>query len=341
MVRVRSQTQPMNDLNQYIPRDVQTRDAESIPDRAKELVGKKLSLNTRRSYAKWWKRFEDWGGSLPASPAKIVAYLTENEATHSVSTLNSWAVAINFVHYRAGYDKPCNTALVRDFLVGKANEQAQSRIRQVRPIVRKDLLAILDATGNGLIDLRDRCLLLIGYIAALRRSEIAGIRVGHFSFTDEGVDLFIPISKTDQRGRGTTLGIPFATGKHCPVRTLRMWLQELPDGEDPDAVVFRRIDRGENIHPARLKKIDGAMVSVGLETGSIARIIKRRCESVGFNPDAFSGHSLRAGLITQAALDGKEMWEIRKTSRHKGDSVLSQYIRDGSRYKNTAASGML
>ena len=314
---------------------------EEISARAKELIGKSLSPNTRLSYSKWWRRFEAWGGTLPASQVQIIEYLSEHSTSHSASTLNNWTVAINFVHVRHGYGKPCNTTMVRDCLTGLSNEQAGRRVRQVRPIIRKDLVVMLDAMGNSLIDLRDRCMVLIGYIAALRRSEIASIRVGHLAFTEQGVDLLIPKSKTDQKGKGATVGIPFASGVRCPVKTLKLWLNELPDCDDPEALVFRHVDRGENIRTARLKLVDGVAVTVGLDAGSVARIIKRRCTAAGLDPTLFSGHSLRAGLITQAVLDGKGTWQIRKTSRHKGDSVLGRYIRDGNRYKNTAAEGML
>ena len=50
----------------------------------------------------------------------------------------------------------------------------------------------------------------------------------------------------------------------------------------------------------------------------------------------FSGHSLRAGFATQAALSGASEWEIQKQTRHKSLDVLRGYIREGLRWEKGA-----
>ena len=43
--------------------------------------------------------------------------------------------------------------------------------REAKPLLRDDLLIVLDTTGEGLKDIRDCALLLTGFAGALRRSE--------------------------------------------------------------------------------------------------------------------------------------------------------------------------
>ena len=56
--------------------------------------------------------------------------------------------------------------------------------------------------------------------------------------------------------------------------------------------------------------------------------------------ERFSGHSLRAGLATSAAMKDIPEHLIQKQTRHKSVDVLRGYIREGELFKRNAA-GML
>jgi hypothetical protein len=94
----------------------------------------------------------------------------------------------------------------------------------------------------------------------------------------------------------------------CPVRTLKEWLEELGALPGEDTVVFRRIDRWGSILPTKAKTSKGTIVQQGLTPRSVGDIIQSRCAKAGFSATEYSGHSLRAGLCTQAAMDGKPNW---------------------------------
>ncbi len=70
----------------------------------------------------------------------------------------------------------------------------------------------------------------------------------------------------------------------------------------------------------------------------VSRTVKKVAAFLGKDVSEFSGHSLRAGFVTQAALSGAREWEIQKQTRHKSLDVLRIYIRDGLRWKDGAAS---
>ena len=47
--------------------------------------------------------------------------------------------------------------------------------------------------------LRDKAILLIGFMGAFRRSEIAAITVEHLQFSPQGVEIFVPSLKSRPR----------------------------------------------------------------------------------------------------------------------------------------------
>jgi integrase len=70
-------------------------------------------------------------------------------------------------------------------------------------------------------------------------------------------------------------------------------------------------------------------------------MVKARVAQIGLNPAHFSGHSLRAGLVTSAAKAGVSAWKIRQQTGHKSDAMLSRYIRDERLFAGNAAGAVL
>lgn len=55
------------------------------------------------------------------------------------------------------------------------------------------------------------------------------------------------------------------------------------------------------------------------------------------DPADYSGHSLRAGLATSSAKDGKPFHKIKAQTRHRSDVTLLKYIRDAELFEDNAA----
>jgi site-specific recombinase XerC len=89
------------------------------------------------------------------------------------------------------------------------------------PLLTKDLRKIVEDLPEGLIGVRDRALLLVGYAGGFRRSELAALMVDDASFTDDGIVVNLRYSKTDQEGQGRKVGIPWGSNPDtCPVSVL-------------------------------------------------------------------------------------------------------------------------
>lgn len=78
---------------------------------------------------------------------------------------------------------------------------------------------------RGLKGIRDRALLLVGFTAALRRSELVGLNVDELQFVKEGLLAHLLRSKTDQQGEGRKIAIPYGCTSACAVKSVQHWLE--------------------------------------------------------------------------------------------------------------------
>ena len=66
--------------------------------------------------------------------------------------------------------------------------------------------------------------------------------------------------------------------------------------------------------------------------------MKRAAGRAGFETGEYAGHSLRAGLATQAAMNGASELAIMKQTGHRSLNTVRKYIREGSLFRDNAAT---
>lgn len=179
--------------------------------------------------------------------------------------------------------------------------------------------------GDGLRATRDRAILAIGMAAALRRSEIVALEVGHVGIVPEGLRLTIARSKTDRAGEGAVIAIPEGT-RIRPKALLLAWMAAAGHAEGP---LFRRLTRKDALTPAPMSD------------RAIARLVQTHAAAAGYDPTLFGGHSLRAGFITEGAAQGATIFKLQEVSRHKSVQVLSEYVRNADLFKDHAGQRFL
>ncbi|MCG8462845.1 MAG: hypothetical protein MI919_41700, partial [Holophagales bacterium] len=69
----------------------------------------------------------------------------------------------------------------------------------------------------------------------------------------------------------------------------------------------------------------------------VARIYRHRAEAAGLEASRVSGHSPRAGLVTEAGRQGIALQEVMQVSRHSDPRTALRYHRQGSARHNRAA----
>lgn len=298
----------------------------ALVSKAQDYLRQSLAANTVRAYAADWRDFTSWctvSGRvpLPALPETVSLYFSRLADHAKTSTLTRRISAISQAHQAAGYESPTQSALVRQVMKGIRRAKGTAQMGKA-PVKVEHLRAIMSALDpEKPLDVRDRALILVGFAGAFRRSELVGLDIEDLEFNDEGLVIHLRRSKTDQRGEGRKVGIPYgSTPATCPVRALQAWLDKLKAEKGP---LFRTIDRHGHIFNTRLTP------------QSVALVVKRL--TAGIQGD-FSGHSLRAGLATAAAAAGVSERAIMAQTGHKSLATLRKYIREGSLFLENAAA---
>ena len=303
--------------------------------------------NTLRAYASDIQDFETYcrveaGGlsHLPAPPEAVALYITDMVHSRGLktSTVQRRLASISALHKRNGLPSPTEEALVRETMKGIRRLHG-SRQEGAAPLtvgaLRRVLGAIREEDPSGdpkktkalrAAALRDRALLLLGFAASLRRSEISALLVSDLAFVEgEGVVAEIRASKTDQGGEGEGVGIPYGErADTCPVTHLSRWVAF--SGRSGDEPLFCRVDRHGNLKEG------------GLSGWGINELVQRRVQSAGLDASRFSGHSMRSGLPTSASAQkvGMEAWMPH--TRHRSVAVAMRYARRGTLFTNNPAA---
>lgn len=269
---------------------------------------------THAAYAKHWRLFLDWCAehglvSLPATAEVVAMYVAARaDCGWKVATIQ---LALSAIWDR--HEKKCAASARGSTIIKQTMKGIRRRIGVAQaskdPLRTEDITRLLQATSTGVIGARDRALLLVGFAGGFRRSELVALDVADCAFAREGLEITIRRSKTDQEGKGMQKALVYGSDPTlCPVRLLKDWLElsGLTEG-----AVFRPVDRHGNIGAKRLTNF------------AVATLIKRTAKRAGMATPKLSGHSLRAGFVTEAASNGAEYIDIMKvTGQVKFDTVL-------------------
>ena len=289
-------------------------------NQVQDYITASLSDGTRSAYQADLRKFISWGGVVPAVPELVARYLSALAGKNKAATLQRALVAVSKAHTAQALPDPTKSDLVKAVFKGIKNKHGVGQ-KQATPLLKEDLVAMVSAMGYRLKDRRDAALLLIGFAGAFRRSELAALNVDDVENAQEGIVIHIRRSKTDQQGEGRKVGIPYARGHCCPVKALRDWLEVAGISE---GAIFRTV--------TKYGTVGGQLSDYGVN-----RVIKERAKAIGFDPDKFSGHSLRSGLATSAAQAGVSSFKIMAQTGHRSERMLNRYVRDGKIFIDNAA----
>ncbi|MGH7733685.1 MAG: site-specific integrase, partial [Gemmatimonadales bacterium] len=102
------------------------------------------------------------------------------------STMARRLVSIAQAHKAAGHRPPTTDEAVRLVHAGIRRTKGVA-VREVRPLVIGDLRRLVATCGDDLRGVRDRALLLLGFAAALRRSELVALDAADVVTTTDGL----------------------------------------------------------------------------------------------------------------------------------------------------------
>lgn len=286
------------------------------------------SDNTRRAYQSDIRHFENWGGKLPATSETVLRYLHAFAKTLNPRTLARRLTAVSQWHKLQRFKDPTDDPLVTKTLAGILRVHGRPK-NKAAPLSPEQLIKIVDylSKQNTLAASRDSALLQLGFLGALRRSELVNIQVEHIAWQPEGIEILIPSSKTDQTHEGQYCAVPNGNGRLCAVRALKAWLE---NANITDGLIFRRLHRSNKLS------------SSPLAAAFINQILKNRAYAAGIeNANELSGHSLRRGLASTASFNGASISAIMRQGRWKQVNTVMEYIEAAQRFEENAAGKVL
>jgi len=323
----------MSELS-VLPENIPLPWLETLPTGVRELFEQSGADNSMRAYRSDLIVFLEWCAvhqkqPLPCAPVALMSFLEEQADGFAMSTVARRASSVSWIHRRAGFlgdDNPRTSGLVTEglrLLRRRHRDQRQKQAKELSTGIIRETMKDCQEDKNVAKGKRDRALILIGFASAMRRSELSRVDVGDLNFVQEGLEILIPWSKTDQEGEGHIVRIARGqTPLTCPVEALREWLNFTTIIEGP---VFRRVRKNGSIGES-------------LSDWAVWHIIKTRMKALGLkNWDEFAGHSMRSGFASTAANNGASIQGIKTQGNWKSDDSVMRYIRNKEDWDNAAS----
>ena len=311
------------------------------PSYTSAIFAKELAVNTRLAYQKGWASFSEWCAERGQEPLKatdedVSAWmigLAQGEANGSrlhPGTVQLYKSGVNKMFEVHGLASPCKSPLIKATMkvVKRDYWQPSRAVEALRDYQVQRMITLCPSSPIGY---RDAAIMALGFACALRRSELIGLQVADCRFLDDETDQYARMivtvrqSKTDQAGDGHT--IPVINGNHItPITHLRRWLDSSGVAE---GYLFRAMKRG------------GTLRESGLHTSDIPRLVKKYARMAGYDSRVVSGHSLRAGFVTSAAVHQARPDKIMAVTRHTSLDMIMKYTRDANLFDSHAGEGFL
>ena len=137
---------------------------------------------------------------------------------------------------------------------------------------------------------RDRAMLLLGFGAALRRSELVALTLGDVeTVPGRGLRVLVRRSKTDQQGQGQAIAVwanPAEPG-FCPLAALDAWLAHRRTAPDLDWTASATSRAERPLFCAVTKA--GRLTGTALSDKAVARLVKQAALDAGLDPSATPG----------------------------------------------------
>lgn len=204
------------------------------------------------------------------------------------------------------------------------------------------------AEGGSVAGCRDAALLLTGWFAALRRSNLVALQWRDVTELAGGdIRLTLRFSKTDQEGAGEYVFLPRNTADPtmCPVTALALWRRQLvallgidPVVAWPTSPVFSPVDRHGNV----VRDDQGRPAAmVGEAVNDLVARLACRAGLATEDRNPYGGHSLRVGFVTEAIRRGMTVPEIQEVTKHRDPRTVITYARAENTLSNNPARLLL
>lgn len=293
-------------------------DINALLNRAAALAAESLAPSTRQSYRSDWQSFERFCAaheleSLPAEPSTVAAWIAAESDRLAPSSILRAIVSIGQAHTLAGYSDPTKTSEVRTVRAGLLRVNRGRVPRQAKPIYYDDLRAMLAKTDRSIAGDRDRALLCLGWACGARRSEIVALNRDDIEETEQGLLVTFRAAKTGSR----VVAIPFQDDAPIDFGSVILsWVDSRLD-----------LSHSRDVFPSfgKLGRCLFATPRARLQPRAVRDIVARYARLAGLAGN-YTAHSLRRGLVSEAARHGVPSWAIQTITGHRNADQVAKYI---------------
>jgi len=297
------------------------------------------AANTLTGYASDWEQVRQWASQRgladlppvvdgrveltePMLPAEVKLYIADRQADLKSITVARHLTSLKHWHYENGLPSPTDHPEVKKTLAGMKRKYAY-RPDRATPLYLEEVAQIVAGFDDSPKGVRDRAIMLLGFWTACRRSELVALTDKDLTDDPKGLIVHVARSKVDQTGAGRDIGVHYRNDQSvCAVRAVRAWV-DLTTISGP---VFRYVDRWGNVGS---KVLSGQAVSLTVKAG---------VQSIGLDPDDYSAHSLRAGLVSWCDREGVPSAAIRAVTGHQSEAMMDSYSRPADLFAHSAGA---
>lgn len=305
-----------------------------LAQQASDYLHASVAENTKRTYETSLRALERFcqKRQIPFSrgdsvdPIVLCAFVTELAAEVRPSTIATYLAGLR--KYHEGFvntENPLDDYRLKRICEGIRRKKGVAPTPKRAVSIEELRAMVAAASGESFCDVRDRALLLLGWFGAFRRSELTSLVLADVREVEEGLEIAIRRSKTDQEGAGQIVMIPYASEPSlCPVRAFRRYVQS-----------FRPAGPQSPLFCAKRNR------AVPMGSGYVWVIVRERARMARLDPSLFGGHSLRSGFATAAARAGKRVEQIQKHLRHATPEMTLRYVQARQRWEDNPATGLV
>ena len=230
------------------------------------------------------------------------------------ATLDRRIASWQAFHRMRNLTRPFSAPLVQQARQKSRRANARPRApKSSKPITRELLERLLATCDDSHRGIRDRAMLMLAFASGgRRRSEVTALNVediGRDDFKAKGL-LWVRLLETKTTKKDQAPRLPM---KGRASRALVHWLEVAGLTEGP---LFRPVSLSDRPLPRRLAP------------AALRTILRHRLLLAGFPVDFATPHGLRAGFLTQAALDGAPLAAAMKLSLHRSAVQAQKYYTD-------------
>lgn len=205
---------------------------DALISRTARLFRESITPETRKDYARRWRKFEGWCRvknlePLNCPPEVVMMFLADHvgEQGAALGTLRSYMAAINRIHVEAGLmppgDDPAMTMYLRSLRKVVVPRHPTGQVSALTIVPLREVCRYLDSIGPDPVEVRDRALFAL-HRAGAGDGEIARLRWDDARLTGHRATLLLRSIRADRSDRVLYLRA-HRDPDLCGVRAIRAW----------------------------------------------------------------------------------------------------------------------